>query len=123
MLGEAFDVSRQAKKCRQRFACFSSHGFLAVCEIHSNWAVLLVILNEVEVCPLFAYLNRRQNAATAVFTLYSGAAMSIRYPLPLVPTIFLISRSLGWAQEEKNDWDVLHTISVSSMFLGRIFLV
>ena len=86
-------------------------------------------------------LNRRQNAATAVFTLYSGAApfsfctdgsfpvtvsarsVSIRYPLPLVPTIFLISRSLGWAQEEKNDWDVLHIISVSSMFLGRIFLV
>ena len=57
MLGEAFDVSRQAKKCRQRFACFSSHGFLAVCEIHSNWAVLLVILNEVEVCPLFAALR------------------------------------------------------------------
>ena len=57
MLGEAFDVSRQVKKSCQRFACFSSHGFLAVCEIHSNWAVLLVILNEVEVCPLFAALR------------------------------------------------------------------
>ena len=46
-----------SKKRRQRFACFSSHGFLAVCEIHSVWAVLLVILNEVEVCPLFAALR------------------------------------------------------------------
>ena len=45
------------KKSRQRFACFSSHGFLAVCEIHTVWAVLLVILNEVEVCPLFAALR------------------------------------------------------------------
>ena len=57
MLGDAFDVSRPAKKSRQRFACFSSHGFLAVCDIHSVWAVLLVILNEVEVCPLFAALR------------------------------------------------------------------
>ena len=28
-----------------------------LCEIHSNWAVLVVILNEVEVCPLFAALR------------------------------------------------------------------
>ena len=56
MLGEAFDVSRPGKS-RQRFACFSSRGFLAVCDIHSVWAVLLVILNKVEVCPLFAALR------------------------------------------------------------------
>ena len=31
--------------------------FLPVCEFHSVWAVLLVILNEVEVCPLFAALR------------------------------------------------------------------
>ena len=48
---------RDQQKSRQRFACFSSHGFLAVCDIHSVWAVLLVILNEVEVCPLFAALR------------------------------------------------------------------
>ena len=58
MLGEAFDVSRPGKS-RQRFACFSSRGFLAVCDIHSVWAVLLVILNKVEVCPLFTALRGR----------------------------------------------------------------
>ena len=57
MLGEAFDVSRPVKKIRQRFAFFSSHGSMAVCDIHSVWAVLLVILNKVEVCPLFAALR------------------------------------------------------------------
>ena len=36
---------------------FSSHGSMAVCDIHSVWAVLLVILNKVEVCPLFAALR------------------------------------------------------------------
>ena len=30
---------------------------MAVCDIHSVWAVLLVILNKVEVCPLFAALR------------------------------------------------------------------
>ena len=35
----------------------------------------------------------------------------------------LINRSLGWAQEKKNDWALLHIMSVSSMFLGRTFLV
>ena len=48
---------RDQQKSRQRFACFSSHGFMAVCDIHSVWAVLLVILNKVEVCPLFAALR------------------------------------------------------------------
>ena len=48
---------RDQQKSRQCFACFSSHGFLAVCDSHSVWAVLLVILNEVEVCPLFAALR------------------------------------------------------------------
>ena len=57
VLGEAFDISRQAQKSRQRFACFSLQVFLAVCEIHSVWAVLMVIVNEVEVCPLFAALR------------------------------------------------------------------
>ena len=46
-----------SKKSCQCFACFSSHGFLAGCDSHSVWAVLLVILNEVEVCPLFAALR------------------------------------------------------------------
>ena len=53
----SFRCFAASKKSRQRFVCFSSHGFLAVCEIHSVWAVLLVILNEVEVCPLFAALR------------------------------------------------------------------
>ena len=48
---------RDQQKSRQRFACFSSHGSMAVCDIHSVWAVLLVILNKVEVCPLFAALR------------------------------------------------------------------
>ena len=48
---------RDQKKSRQRFACFSSHGSMAVCDIHSVRAVLLVILNKLEVCPLFAALR------------------------------------------------------------------
>ena len=58
MLGEAFDVLRQAKKVLNVFACFSSHGFFGLfVNFTSVWAVLLVILNEVEVCPLFAALR------------------------------------------------------------------
>ena len=30
---------------------------MTVCDIHSVWTVLLVILNKVEVCPLFAALR------------------------------------------------------------------
>ena len=40
-------MSRDQKKSRQRFACWSSRGFLAVCDLHSVKAVLLVILNKV----------------------------------------------------------------------------
>ena len=56
MLGGAFDVSRPAKKVVNVSLAFLRTVFLAVCDIHSVWAVLLVILNEVEVCPLFAAL-------------------------------------------------------------------
>ena len=57
MLGGAFDVSRPAKKVVNVSLAFLRTVFLAVCDIHSVWAVLLVILNEVEVCPLFAALR------------------------------------------------------------------
>ena len=57
MLGGAFDVSRPAKKVVNVSLAFLRTFFLAVCDIHSVWAVLLVILNEVEVCPLFAALR------------------------------------------------------------------
>ena len=30
---------------------------MAVCDIHSVWAVFLAIVNKVEVCPLFAALR------------------------------------------------------------------
>ena len=47
----------QQKKVVNVSLAFLRTVFLAVCDIHSVWAVLLVILNEVEVCPLFAALR------------------------------------------------------------------
>ena len=49
MLGEAFDVSRPAKKVVNVSLAFLRTVLMAVCDIHSVWAVLLVILNKVEV--------------------------------------------------------------------------
>ena len=48
------DQQKKSSTCR---LLFFARFFLAVCDIHSVWAVLLVILNEVEVCPLFAALR------------------------------------------------------------------
>ena len=47
----------QQKKVVNVSLAFLRTGELAVCDIHSVWAVSLVILNEVEVCPLFAALR------------------------------------------------------------------
>ena len=54
----SFSCFATSQKSRQRFACFSSRGFFGLSVKFTVFGrLLLVILNEVEVCPLFAALR------------------------------------------------------------------